>query len=61
MPTFDTPRPILVDLELGVGNVRIAAGDRAERPWRSGRPTPQSRPTLRLPSRRASNTPTDGC
>ena len=28
MPTFDTPRPILVDVELGVGDVRITAGDR---------------------------------
>jgi Putative adhesin len=28
MPTFDTPRPILVDLGLGVGDVRITAGDR---------------------------------
>jgi putative adhesin len=27
MPTFDTPRPILVDLELGVGEVRIIAGN----------------------------------
>lgn len=30
MPTFDTPRPILVDLELGVGDVRITAGDRTD-------------------------------
>lgn len=28
MPTFDTPGPILVTLEIGVGDVRIAAGDR---------------------------------
>src|ERR1700689_3135797 len=30
MPTFDTPRPILVDLELGVGDVRVTAGERTE-------------------------------
>lgn len=30
MPTFDTPEPILVTLELGVGDVRIAAGDRTD-------------------------------
>jgi DUF4097 and DUF4098 domain-containing protein YvlB len=30
MPTFETPRPILVDLELGVGDVRITAGDRID-------------------------------
>ena len=28
MPTFDTPGPILVTLEIGVGDVRIAAGER---------------------------------
>ena len=28
MPTFDTPEPISVSLELGVGEVRIAASDR---------------------------------
>jgi Putative adhesin len=28
MPTFDTPGPILVTLEIGVGDVRIAASDR---------------------------------
>jgi len=30
MPTFDTPRPILVDLELGVGDVRVTAGERTD-------------------------------
>ena len=30
MPTFDTPEPILVTLELGVGDVRIAASDRTD-------------------------------
>jgi hypothetical protein len=30
MPTFDTPGPILVTLELGVGDVRIAASDRTD-------------------------------
>jgi len=30
MPTFDTPRPILVDLELGVGDVRVIATDRTD-------------------------------
>src|SRR5262249_15902452 len=28
MPTFDTPQPISVNLELGVGDIRIAASDR---------------------------------
>jgi len=30
MSTFDTPRPILVDLELGVGDVRVSAGERTD-------------------------------
>ncbi len=30
MPSFDTPEPISVTLELGVGQVRIAATDRAD-------------------------------
>ena len=30
MPTFDTPEPITVTLELGVGNVQIAASDRTD-------------------------------
>jgi DUF4097 and DUF4098 domain-containing protein YvlB len=30
MPTFETLEPISVTLELGVGNVRIAAGDRTD-------------------------------
>jgi hypothetical protein len=30
MPTFDTPRPILVSLEIGVGDVRIAASERTD-------------------------------
>ncbi len=30
MPTFDTPEPIQVTLELGVGDVRIAASDRKD-------------------------------
>ena len=30
MPTFDTPEPIAVVLELGVGEVRIAASDRRD-------------------------------
>jgi hypothetical protein len=30
MPTFDTPEPIAVDLEIGVGDVRIVAADRAD-------------------------------
>ncbi len=29
MPTFDTPEPIYVTVELGVGDLRIVAGDRA--------------------------------
>ena len=28
MPTFDTPEPISVTLEIGAGDIRIAAGDR---------------------------------
>jgi hypothetical protein len=30
MPTFDTPEPISVTLELGVGDLRIVASDRAD-------------------------------
>lgn len=30
MPTFDTPGPISVDVELGVGDIRIEASDRSE-------------------------------
>ncbi|HZD67391.1 MAG TPA: DUF4097 family beta strand repeat-containing protein [Actinomycetes bacterium] len=30
MPTFDTPEPISVTLELGLGDVRIVASDRAD-------------------------------
>jgi hypothetical protein len=30
MPTFDTPEPITVELELGVGNVEITASDRTD-------------------------------
>lgn len=30
MPNFDTPEPISVTLELGVGNVRITASDRTD-------------------------------
>jgi hypothetical protein len=30
MPTFDTPEPISVDVELGVGDIRIEASDRAD-------------------------------
>jgi len=29
MPTFDTPRPISATIDLGLGDVRITAGDRA--------------------------------
>ena len=44
MPTFDTPRPITVTLEIGVGAVHIAAGDRTDtvvevRPTDPGRPS----------------------
>ena len=30
MPTFDTPEPISVSVELGVGDIRIEASDRAD-------------------------------
>ena len=30
MPTFDTPDPISVNVELGIGDIRIEASDRAE-------------------------------
>ena len=30
MPVFDTPEPISVTVELGVGNIRIVAGDRTD-------------------------------
>jgi DUF4097 and DUF4098 domain-containing protein YvlB len=42
MPTFDTPEPVSVEIELTVGDIRIAASDRADtavqvRPTDSGR------------------------
>jgi hypothetical protein len=30
MPTFDTPEPILVTIDLGLGDIRIAASDRTD-------------------------------
>ena len=30
MPTFDTPEPISVTLEVGVGDIRIVASDRTD-------------------------------
>jgi hypothetical protein len=30
MPTFDTPEPISVTVEIGIGDIRIAAGDRSD-------------------------------
>ena len=30
MPTFDTPEPIVVTMEIGVGAIRIVAGDRTD-------------------------------
>jgi len=30
MPTFDTPEPIAVTLDVGVGDIRVAAGDRTD-------------------------------
>jgi len=30
MPTFDTPQPISVSVELGAGDLRVVAGDRAD-------------------------------
>jgi hypothetical protein len=30
MPTFDTPEPISVTVEFGVGDLRIVASDRAD-------------------------------
>jgi len=30
MPVFDTPEPISVTVELGVGDLRVVAGDRAD-------------------------------
>lgn len=43
MQTFETPTPIAVDLELGVGNVRIEASDRADTAV-GVRPTDPSKP-----------------
>ena len=30
MPTFDTPEPISVTIDIGLGDIRIAASDRTE-------------------------------
>jgi hypothetical protein len=43
MTTFDTPAPISIDLEVGVGDVRIEAGDRTDTTVEV-RPTDPSKP-----------------
>jgi hypothetical protein len=43
MPTFDTPEPIAVDLEVGVGDVAVEATDRADTSVEV-RPTDPSKP-----------------
>jgi hypothetical protein len=43
MQTFETPSPIAVDLEIGVGNIRIEASDRADTTVEV-RPTDPSKP-----------------
>ena len=62
MPTFDTPEPIAVTLELGVGDVRIVASDRADTvvEVRPERPRQEGRRGRRR-SRPASSSPTAGC
>ena len=50
MPTFDTPEPITVVIDLSVGDVRITASDRADTVVEV-RPT--DNPATRRPRRRA--------
>ena len=61
MPTFDTPEPITVTLELGVGDVRITASDRADTVVEVRPSDPAKEPTCPPPSRPASSTPAAGC
>ena len=44
MATFDTPEPISLDVELGIGNVRIDASDGRRAPSRCDRATRPTRP-----------------
>jgi Putative adhesin len=44
MPTFDTPAPISVTIDLGVGNVRIVASDRVDTVVEVG-PTDSTKPS----------------
>ena len=61
MPTFDTPEPISVTLDLGVGDVRITASDRADTVVEVRPSDAADEPTCRPPSRPGSTTPTAGC
>ena len=61
MPTFDTPEPITVALELAVGDVRITAADRADTVVRSGRATNPASRMCAPPSRPGSSRPPVGC
>ena len=58
MKTFDTPGPITVDVELGVGDLRIDATDRADTTVEVRPSDPARRATSRPPSRRAWTTRT---
>src|SRR2546423_15265525 len=42
MPTFATPEPISVDIELDVGDVKIVAGDRSDTVVTVSQPDPAS-------------------
>ena len=60
MKTFDTPAPITVSLELGVGDVQIEASDRTD--TTEVRPSdPRRRPTWPPPSRPTSSSATAAC
>ena len=62
MPTFDTPEPISVTIDLAVGDVQISA-ERPRRHRRRGAPQRrvQRRRTSGPPSRPGSSTPTASC
>ena len=61
MPTFDTPTPISATIDLGLGDVRITAGDRATPSSTCARATRPTTATPAPPSRPGSTSRTASC